>query len=371
MLPMNKTPIVRFVRQLSRLAGLSAFVFDIDGVLLRGANPIPKARDTLLMLNNAKIPFILLTNGGGVSEKARVEFLSDKLNVEISPLQIVQSHTPMRAWAQTGKYKRVLVVGGNNDNARLAALEYGFKDVVMPIDIVRQTPAVSPHHRFTPEEFSKYARDVDLTTPIESILVFNDPRDMNTDIQVVSDLLISENGVVGTKRISTGDVNPAIPIAFSNDDYLWANEYNLPRFGQGAFRMMLERIYKESNRLAPNEELLLTIFGKPFTVQYNYAHSVLIEWNKILNGHKPHGFMPKLNEAPQNSPFSKIFMVGDNPLSDIWGANTAGWESILVRTGVFQDSDWLATKHRPSVGVFDDVFEGVSTVVEKINSHKV
>lgn len=366
---MHRLRPARFVRQLSQLAGLPAFVFDIDGVLLRGAKPIPKARDTLEMLNSAKIPFLLLTNGGGVSERARVEFLSDKLNVEISPFQIVQSHTPMRAWAQSGKYKRVLVVGGNNDNARHAALEYGFSDVIMPIDIVRQNIAISPHHRFTSEEFSKYAREVDLSTPIESILVFNDSRDMNTDIQVVSDLLISQNGVVGTKRDSTGDTNPAIPIAFSNDDYLWANDYNLPRFGQGAFRMILERIYKESNQLAPDQELRLTIFGKPFAVQYNYAHSVLVEWNKILNGHKPHGFMPKLNEGPKNSPFSKIYMVGDNPLSDIWGANTAGWESILVRTGVFQDSDWLKTKHRPSVGVFDDVFDGVSTVVKDIGSY--
>lgn len=369
---MHRLRPVRLVRQLSQLAGLPAFVFDIDGVLLRGAKPIPKAREALELLGSAKIPFILLTNGGGVSEKSRVEFLSDRLNVEISPLQIVQSHTPMRAWAQSGKYKRVLVVGGSNDNARHAALDYGFKDVILPIDIVRQNVAVSPHHRFTSEDFAKYARDVDLTIPIESILVFNDPRDMNTDIQIVSDLLISENGLVGTKRSSFGDVNPAIPIAFSNDDFLWANDYELPRFGQGAFRMILERIYKESNRLSPSQELALTIFGKPFAIQYLYAHSVLVEWNKILNGHKPCGFMPKLNEGPQNSPFSKIFMVGDNPLSDIWGANTAGWDSILVRTGVFQDSDWLVTKHRPTVGVFDDVYHGVSTVVkdlERTDSH--
>ena len=28
-------------------------------------------------------------------------------------------------------------------------------------------------------------------------------------------------------------------------------------------------------------------------------------------------------------------MIGDNPLSDIAGANKAGWVSILVKTGVF------------------------------------
>ena len=28
-------------------------------------------------------------------------------------------------------------------------------------------------------------------------------------------------------------------------------------------------------------------------------------------------------------------MIGDNPEGDIEGANRMGWESILVRTGVF------------------------------------
>lgn len=28
-------------------------------------------------------------------------------------------------------------------------------------------------------------------------------------------------------------------------------------------------------------------------------------------------------------------MIGDNPAGDIRGANLAGWESILVRTGLF------------------------------------
>ncbi len=32
-------------------------------------------------------------------------------------------------------------------------------------------------------------------------------------------------------------------------------------------------------------------------------------------------------------------MIGDNPLTDVRGANSAGWESILVRTGVFQGGE--------------------------------
>jgi len=34
-----------------------------------------------------------------------------------------------------------------------------------------------------------------------------------------------------------------------------------------------------------------------------------------------------------------IYMIGDNPASDIRGANAIGWPSFLVRTGVFRDAD--------------------------------
>lgn len=37
----------------------------------------------------------------------------------------------------------------------------------------------------------------------------------------------------------------------------------------------------------------------------------------------------------QNIKISKFYMIGDNPNSDIAGANAKGWVSILVKTGVF------------------------------------
>ncbi|KAG2731864.1 hypothetical protein G9P44_005451 [Scheffersomyces stipitis] len=171
-----------------------AFVFDIDGVLIRGEKGNSGAGPTLELLNEHKVPFILLTNGGGVSEE-RVQFISETVQVPISPLQIVQSHTPMKALAHKHAYDRVLVVGGPGDKARHCAIGYGFHDVIMPIDIVRANPAVSPHHRYTVEDFDRYSREVDLKKPIEAILVFNDPRDMTTDIQIVSDLLNSDHGL--------------------------------------------------------------------------------------------------------------------------------------------------------------------------------
>ncbi|KAL8692926.1 MAG: hypothetical protein Q9224_003860, partial [Gallowayella concinna] len=71
-----------------------AFAFDIDGVLLRSSNPLPRASQTLKLLQRLRIPFILLTNGGGKHEKERVAELSRLLAVPISPSMFIQSHTP-------------------------------------------------------------------------------------------------------------------------------------------------------------------------------------------------------------------------------------------------------------------------------------
>lgn len=364
--PITRLPFLSSRRYSSSIQSPIAFVFDIDGVLVRGKKPIPQAHEALSLLNQEKIPFILLTNGGGVTEEARVNFLSEKLDIPLSKYQLVQSHTPMEVWAKSEQFKRVLVVGGAHDNSRKAALNYGFKDVIMPIDIVKAFPAASPHHGYGEAEFEKYAREVDFSKPIDAILVFNDPRDMAIDIQIVSDMLNSVGGMVNTKRkVPTSFAeDPSIPIVFSNNDFLWANDYNLPRFGQGAFRMMIERLYAETNRLLESKTLRSTILGKPYKIQHDYAHWVLIEWNKICHGHKAHKFIPQLGKTPENSPFEKIYMVGDNPESDIHGANDNKWESILLRTGVYKDEDWETTKHRPSVGVFDNVLEGVESVLK-------
>lgn len=57
-------------------------------------------------------------------------------------------------------------------------------------------------------------------------------------------------------------------------------------------------------------------------------------------------------------------MVGDNPASDIKGANDNGWESILVRTGVYDNEDLSTIIAQPTVGVFDDVYASVEAVLK-------
>lgn len=364
-----------------------AFVFDIDGVLMQTKNPIlPYAPMTLNYLKDHNIPFILLTNGGGQTEKARIDFLNEALSTSVSQAdvgedpdskkllytsQLVQSHTPMKNLAK--KYKRVLVVGGLDPQARDVALSYGFEQVIRPIDIVRATPNVWPYTRYTQHELTHHslpAKESKIETePIEAVLVFNDPRDMGTDLQVTIDALCSENGLFGTRRKSNASSKPSVPIIWSNMDLLWSTGYPIPRFGQGAFRISARELYKKLN---DGKELEDTVLGKPWPVSYAFAEWVLGEqWKHIngIGGNNSAEVVPDLGVRPKQKLFKKVYMVGDNPESDIKGGNDYGWETILVRTGVYKDRDFESNPKlaRPTLGIFDNVWDGVSAALEANN----
>ncbi|EGA61504.1 YKR070W-like protein [Saccharomyces cerevisiae FostersO] len=123
----------------------------------------------------------------------------------------------------------------------------------------------------------EYSRDIpDLTTKkFDAVLVFNDPHDWAADIQIISDAINSENGMLNTLRNEKSG-KPSIPIYFSNQDLLWANPYKLNRFGQGAFRLLVRRLYLELN----GEPLQDYTLGKPTKLTYDFAHHVLIDWEK-------------------------------------------------------------------------------------------
>src|SRR4051794_8123966 len=68
-------------------------VFDIDGVLLRGYDPLPYARASLLKLLQNRIPFIFVTNGGGEVELTKAKKLATLLRIPVHEYQVVLSHT--------------------------------------------------------------------------------------------------------------------------------------------------------------------------------------------------------------------------------------------------------------------------------------
>ncbi|KAG9807844.1 HAD-superfamily hydrolase, partial [Aureobasidium melanogenum] len=178
-----------------------AFAFDIDGVLVHGDRLIPEGKRALEILNGdnelgIKIPHIFLTNGSGKREIPRCEQLSKILGNPVAVDQFIQSHTPMRALSEY--YNTVLVVGGEGYKCREVAEEYGFKDIVVPNDIIAWDPTIAPFRVFTDEErATSRPRDFSKIN-IDAIMVFSDSRDYATDMQIIVDLLKSENGRFGT-----------------------------------------------------------------------------------------------------------------------------------------------------------------------------
>lgn len=325
-----------------------AFAFDIDGVLVHGDRVIPEGKRVLEILNGdnelgIKIPHIFLTNGSGKLESKRCDQLSKILGSPISTEQFIQSHTPMSALAEY--YDTVLVVGGENYQCREVAKEYGFKDIVVPNDIFAADPTISPLKEFfTPEQkATSNPRDFS-KVKIDAILVFSDSRDYATDLQLIMDLLQSENGVLGTR--AKDPVSQRIPIYFSQGDLLCPSEHPYPRMSQGTFRISLEAIYKAITGV----ELERVVYGKPELATYKYADEIMASWMETIHNEE---------KLPKN-----IYMIGDNPQSDIIGGNMYGWNTCLVRTGVYQGEG--NDKENPAnFGVFANVLEAVKAALKK------
>ena len=190
-------------------------------------------------------------------------------------------------------------------------------------------------------------------------MVFNDPRDWALDTQLVLDLLLSIGGHLGTLSTKNGDSQ--LPnrgyqqdgqpkLYFSNPDLFWAASYHLPRLGQGGFQAALEGVFNAVTGGPENGvRLHKNLFGKPTQGTFEFAETRLRQHRTVLQGGNDAG---KLR---------RVYMVGDNPESDIKGANEyqsptgSQWDSILVRSGVYRGGK---PAHEPKV-VVQDVWDAV------------
>jgi ribonucleotide monophosphatase NagD (HAD superfamily) len=82
---------------------MPAIVSDIDGVLLRGKNIIPGSDNLLKRVLNEtftehklRMPFVLLTNGGGMLESDKAKQMNEILGVDLSSDHIILNFTPLR-----------------------------------------------------------------------------------------------------------------------------------------------------------------------------------------------------------------------------------------------------------------------------------
>lgn len=281
----------------------------------------------------------------------------------------VQSHTPFQELSDHYD-KTILVVGGDGDKCANVARSYGFKNVVTPGDILASHPDIWPFSQNFMDYYKSFARPlpkpINPTSPadslkIDAIFVYNDPRDWGLDSTVMLDLLMSREGIMGT--LSPNNGNPELPnrgwlqdgqprIYYSNPDMFWASSHHLPRLGQGGFKSAFQGLWASVTGRA---KLNTRQIGKPWQHTYEFAEKRLISHRKAIFG-----------LTGLNHPLRRVYMVGDNPMSDIRGANNfkspvgSSWSSILVRTGVYPGGE-------PAVAptqIVDDVHAAVEWAIK-------
>lgn len=250
-----------------------------------------------------------------------------------------------------------------------------FKTVVTPGDILTAYPEVWPFSQQLLSYYQDFTRPlpapIDPSSPstslrIDAVFVFNDPRDWGLDSQIIKDVLLSKQGILGTLSEKNG--NASLPnhgyqqdgqptVYFSNPDLLWAAKYHLPRLGQGGFREALEGIWTAVTGGQENGvKLNKVVMGKPYRPTYEFAEKRLISHRRDLlkNQDGPLGHL------------RRVYMVGDNPASDIAGGNNyespfgTDWASILVQTGVYVPGTTPAFQPRQIVGDVWDAVEWAS-----------
>lgn len=259
---------------------------------------------------------------------------------------------------------------------------YGFERAVTPADLIHANGDIYPfdnlkdtlHSEFRTLPDGKsasavtdpYSKDLaNNALKIDQILVWNDPRDWSLDIQIIHDLLVSHSGYLGT--ISSQNGNRALPnngwqqdsqpeLWISNLDLVWKTEYPVNRFGTGAFLEALKGVW---SAVTNGAELQYNALGKPSQFTYDYAHTRLLQYYSAMGAGGNSG------GRSDATPLRRVYMIGDNPESDIRGANEfcpedgTEWVSILVRTGVWQETvAEREPKYTPGV-IVDDVVDAI------------
>ncbi|KFO11209.1 Cat eye syndrome critical region protein 5, partial [Balearica regulorum gibbericeps] len=259
--------------------------------------------------------------------------------LQVSPEQVILSHSPLRLFSQF-HHKCMLVAGQGpvEENAQ----NLGFKHVVTIEALRKAYPLL--------DMVDQSRRPKELPPPttgfptIEGVILFGEPVRWETSLQLIIDVLLS-NGNPGAEL---QDIPyPHLPVLACNMDLLWMAEAKMPRFGHGTYLLCLENIYKKVTGRELKYEALI---GKPSTVTYRYAE-YLIKQQAEKQGWK--------------SPIRRLYAVGDNPMSDVYGANlynnylnnsVESCESILVCTGVYRHNADVPSKTEECMA--ETVFHG-------------
>ena len=325
---------------------------DIDGVLKVGKRPIPGARDAINLLRKKNIQFVLITNGGGILESEKADEINQVLQLDecnkINENEVVLAHTPLKNISIEHENKTILATGIGNISKILNS--YGYKKFLTVEEYTHIYPhSIPSYNNFTLEQINNSLEKVQNrlniklnkgndgkynTFPIDSVFVVTDVNEWEKNVQVISDIAVSERGVPGTIGIKQD-----ISLFITGNDLVYKSDYVLNRYGVGSFARSLQTLFKENYHRDLNIEFL----GKPYAPIFECAKSLI----------EDHG-----------SKF--LYMIGDNPDVDIKGGKDNGIYTILVDTGVYNKHSKNVNHHQPDHNVAD-VKEAVEMIIKLHN----
>ena len=204
---------------------LPAVLSDIDGVLYRGARPIPGSQWATQRLvrpfatptGEVSLPFSLLTNGGGDTETERTKLVNSRMwdapqqaASLLKPCQMICCHTPLRKIVPKLADKFVLVTGCGN--SLKVCHEYGFAKAIHAEELFALAPNAAPlakkeypADRQAKNRAAVLARfqktsETELLSEIkfEAVFVMSDVWAMELNLQLIMDVLMSRDGSLGS-----------------------------------------------------------------------------------------------------------------------------------------------------------------------------
>ncbi|NXP19556.1 HDHD5 hydrolase, partial [Scytalopus superciliaris] len=300
------------------------FLFDIDGVLVRGKTPIPAARTAFRKLVDSQgqflVPVVFVTNAGNCLRQKKADQLSHLLGVPISQDQVMMSHSPLRMFKRY--HEKCVLVSGQGPLLDIAQ-DLGFCQPITIETLRERHPLLDAvdHDRRPNVLVSVY-----FCCKALSVVLFGEPVRWETSLQLIIDVLLT-SGYPGNPYHHEN--YPHIPVLACNMDLMWVAEAQSPRFGHGTFMVCLENIYKKITGRDLKYEALM---GKPSRLTYQYAE-------QLIRGQALH--------RQWQQPIHTLYAVGDNVMTDVYGANlynrfleepaaaATHCRSVLVCTGVY------------------------------------
>ncbi|XP_037334210.2 haloacid dehalogenase-like hydrolase domain-containing 5 [Pungitius pungitius] len=274
-------------------------LFDIDGVLVRGKQPIPAARKAFEKLVDSRgqfvVPVVFVTNAGNCLRQTKADQLAHILGVPITQDQVILSHSPLRMFKKF--HDKCVLVSGQGPVLEIAK-NVGFNNVVS-VDMLRESfPLMDMvDHNRRPKLPSNPVGNL---PQVEAVILFGEPIRWETNLQLIVDILLTNGNLSSVHQTRK---TPHLPLLACNMDLMWMAEAHSPRFGHGTFLVCLENIYK---KITGNDLKYEALMGKPSELTYHFAEYLI---------------RSQALQRQWELPVTSLYAIGDNLMTDIYGAN--------------------------------------------------